>query len=84
MMFQGKTPYKGLRGLFKASTTLKARQMVHIYSALCMYFRYERGTFYDRAYDYGSYEIKRYDIEEGRQNADYLEPMHDGLNRLVF
>ena len=58
--------------------------MVHIYSALCMYFRYERGTFYDRAYDYGSYEIKRYDIEEGRQNADYLEPMHDGLNRLVL
>ena len=59
--------------------------MVHIYSALCaMYFRYERGTFYDRAYDYGSYEIKRYDIEEGRENADYLEPMHDGLNRLVL
>ena len=50
-----------------------------VYSALCMYFR-----FYDRGYDYGSYEIKRYDIEEGRQNADYLEPMHDGLNRLVI
>ena len=44
-----------------------------------MYFRYEIGTFYDQAYNY-----IEYDIEEGRQNADYLEPMHDGLNRLVL